>query len=1234
MAVSWNDEQLDAIKTTDKGVVVSAAAGSGKTAVLIERTIRILIDEEKKVPADKLLAVTFTKDATNQMRDKLSSALEKKLNEDPDNTWIQKQQDNLNLAKINTINAFCLDLVKNNIHNFDLQSGIKIIDETGANVIVNQAVKNAFDYYFEKEPHLMNFLIDKLTDNSQNALECIVKNMYTFLRSLPFSERWAKDISNTLKQCKSQDLYTDIVLNDYLGKINKACKKSDYAIYLLERFHNIDEKNKDLFFADRKLIYEIHDIIEKGNWIDIYDSFTSLKFSSSRITLKVANNEPEGEVSLQSAIIDSLRTVRKEYITIFKNIVSDMKKTGRNLSEDLLISADIFDGLYKLCVKTEEFAWDTKTEMNSLEFSDVEMMAIKLLVRETDNGIERTELAEEIVKNHDYQVILIDEFQDVNNLQELIFKAISDTDDLSVMGKNVFVVGDVKQSIYRFRQSNPLLFLNAKQMAGDENVSHLKSVQLKRNYRSRKNVIDYVNFTFSLLMSDSVGEIEYDEDEKLQLGAEYKNIDFDTEIMLVKDDNILLSEKSDDENLYSENLTFENEHFAVAKRIKEMYDNKCIVEDNGVKRQCRPSDFCVLSRGKKDGLQMAKALEAVGLKAFSEESSGYLRSREIAVMTNLLKVIDNPMQDIPMVSVMMSPVFGFSADETAEVRLLCRDENGNYTKRIYQAINTISNNSDNAKNAGELYFKDRSLEVKCVYAVNLIKNLRFYSSSLTLEHLIRKIYDETDFFAVASAFENSKQKRANLRLLLEYASSYERNSNGGISGFLRYLDAASKSGGDFKQAVTVTESRDSVIVKTIHKSKGLEYPFVFLCGLSKKFNLRDTSKRVLFNENFGAAMKISNHDELSITEPINYKAQKIIGLNETLSEELRLLYVAMTRAKEKLFIVLNLRHGSRSDLDDYVMIRNKAHDISESAGINPTLVKECKNFSQWIYMTLLCAEDNEILLNEVQIDCELPRITMESKITFKIYDSFYSYKKPKSDFIKSNPIQEKVDELKRKYKFKYPSDELNIPAKMTVTEIVSNEREEEFGEQNPEFYPQLPRLYEEITKLTASEKGTYTHLFMELADYQNASISVKDELERLYNEGFLTEKEKNGVYIDALNKFFDGDFYKRINNSKNVMREKRFLVNFKDIKVSSKYQNYITGNGMLQGIADCIFEENGGYVLVDYKTDNFKESSELLKYKTQLELYKAALDLILDAPIKSCYIYSFKLAKGVEIPMV
>lgn len=1247
MAVKWTDDQLKAIETTDKGVVVSAAAGSGKTAVLIERTIRLLIDEKHKIPADRLLAVTFTKDATNQMKEKLSAALEKKLEENPDSEWIQKQQDNLTLAKINTINAFCLDIVKNNIHEFDLQSGIKILDDVEADVIVNDAIHAAFEEFYTDKPEVMSLLIDTLTDNSDRALEYIIKDMYVFLRSLPFPDDWCKNALGLLRKGDCSE-YKKIVVDNYADSINKACKKFELAEYLIREIGELDgwdfnddsdvlecldDKHRSLFSSDKEILYSLKDAVEANDWNRIYDEFASYKFSTSNITLKSEDNTDK---FVKDANISSLKALRKEYKAIVKEISDDIAKTGSHIEEELVMSADIFEGLWGLCKKTEELAWEAKVQKNALEFSDVEIMTIKLLIKASPDGLERTELAQEIVKNKEYQVILIDEFQDVNNLQELIFKAISDTDDLNVLGKNVFVVGDVKQSIYRFRQSNPLLFINAKQNAENENYLQLESIKLKKNFRSRKNVIDFVNFTFNLLMSRNVGEVDYTEDEKLQKGSAYEEYhDSDTEIMLVKDLSETSSDDSDDEEsggFYS----FDKEHFAVAKRIKEMCYSRYPVYEDGKARPCRPSDFCVLSRGKKTGFQIANALEAVGLKAYTEETSGYLRSREIAVMVNLLRVIDNPMQDMALVSVMMSSVLGFSADEVAKVRLHCRDEQGLYSRRIYQVMNSLAKSTDEEDQhdrTGRIELNDYELEEKCINAVNLIKRLRFYASGMTLEHLIRKIYDETDFFAVASAYENGKQKRANLRLMLEYASAYENNSDGGVAGFLRYLDSAAQNGGDFKQAVTVMESADSVFVKTIHKSKGLEFPFVFLCGLTNKFNLKDISKRVLLHEKLGASMKISNHAELSVTEPVNYKAMKLVSRNECLSEELRLLYVALTRAKEKLFIVLNLRSGSRSDLNDYKTLRSLADEIYLANGINPFMVGNCRSFAQWLFMVILCLPNNEILLKEAEIDFSLPVFQIDSPVEFKIVEDIGGSVSENKTYIKAKPIMSKAEELKEKYKFEYKSDDMVKPAKITVTEIVKNEKEKEYGDRNPEFYPQLPKLSEEIGKLSAVEKGTYTHLFMELADYQNAAKDVKDELDRLLTHGFLSKKQAEGVYIQAVQKFFESDFYERMKVSKEVMREKHFLVSFKDITLDERYSEFCSPNGMLQGIADCIFKEEDGYVLVDYKTDNFKYRSELLKYQTQLELYKAALDLLLDMPVKSCFIYSFKLCEGVEIPL-
>ena len=1212
MAVKWTDEQKDAIETTDKGVIVSAAAGSGKTAVLIERTIRLLCDEEKNIPADKLLAVTFTKDATNQMKTKFAQAIEKKLEETPDNLWIQKQQDNLNLAKINTINAFCFDIVKDNIHEFEFQSGLKILEDIDAEVIFGKAVDDAFEYFYENKPEMMGYLVDRLTDNNEKALKDIVKDVYYFLRSQPFPEQWCSKVLDNLRSENGTDMYVDILRDKYAHTINRARKNHEYLQYFVTKLKVCNDRHRDMFDEDGLVLYKNAKLIESGEWDDIYDAFVKTDFGKGNILLKASVDDDD--YFNQQAYIDTIKELRSKYKALVKNITTELGKIGRHIERDLKETADIFEHLVELCNKTEEYAWEEKLERNSVTFSDVEIMTIQLLIENTDEGLKRTKLAEEMVKNQEYKVILIDEFQDVNNLQELIFKAISDTDDLNIMGSNVFVVGDVKQSIYRFRQSNPLLFINAKEVAEDEDIHSVKSVKLQKNFRSRKNILDFVNYTFSLLMSKQVGEIEYNEEEMLRLGAGYMGEDYDTEIMIVKED--YGQEKP-------EYINFEREHYCIALKIREMIDKGYPVADEGGTRPCRASDFCVLSRGKKAGTQMAKALEAVGLKAFAEETAGYLRSREISVMINLLKVIDNPMQDMALVSVMLSTVLGFDADETGKLRTYCRDESGAYSKRLYQIMNSV---------AGEdgIDLGDKALEEKCKKAVECIKRLRYYSSGMSLEHLIRKIYDETDFFAVASTYENSKQKRANLRLLLEYATAYEKNSDGGVAGFIRYLDSAMKYDDKFKQAVTVLQGGESVEVKTIHKSKGLEYPFVFLCNLSKRFNTDDENKRIILNERLGASVKFSKHRELSVTEPVNYMAMKKNHRDETLSEELRLLYVAMTRAKEKLFIVLNLTHGF---YNEYKFISHIATDIALAGGINANLVSECTSFAQWLYMVLLCLPGNEQLLEEAEVNVELPEHKIDSEVTFSFYSNLKLEDAVRPVFMPQMPSSQLVDELVERYSFEYVSDEVEKPAKMTVTEIVRDEKEKAYGDKNPEFYPQLPRLAEEIGKLTSAEKGTYTHLFMELANYENASKDVETELKRLHEQGFMSEKTMSGVYVQAVEKFFAGDLYKRMAKSSEVMREKHFLVAFEDLNLSEKYDYLVSSEGMLQGIADCIFREDDGYVLVDYKTDNFRDKSELLTYQTQLELYKAALDLILDTPVKSCYIYSFKLCEGVEIPL-
>lgn len=1237
MSVKWTEDQRTAIDTCDKGVVVSAAAGSGKTAVLIERTISLLADRRRNIPADRLLAVTFTVDATAQMREKLADAFEKKILEETDpeqKKWLQKQQDRLALAKINTINAFCLDLVKSNIHQFELQDGIKILDETDSEVILKNSIAAAMDNLAQDAPSEFDFLVDALSDGSEQVVEKIAAKLYDFLRSLPFPDEWIQEKAGDFTDEEKLSDYVGTAVYDYREMLERALKLNESAksvYYRLHEKYGCKEAAGDALDSDGELLREFLETLDNGSWEEIYGFAENAAWK--RLTVSFPKGDiPPAQLEDRTAGAEQIKKLRESCKDCVKKIRASCRRIGLHIRDDLLIAKRIFMSLCGLCKNAEEISWSEKVSRNSLEFSDVERMAINLLVRREDGKTVRTELAEEIVSNRDYQVILIDEFQDVNNLQELIFKALSDTEDLSVLGKNVFVVGDVKQSIYRFRQSNPQLFINAREKAAaPENGDILKSVSLKRNFRSRKNIIDFVNLVFESLMSEEVGELVYSDDERLQLGAAYGGEDHDTEIILAELPADKAETADSDEDEY---VLFTEENYIIAKRIRQLIDEGCPVYSGDEKRRCRPSDFCVLSRSKSATSKLSAALEAVGLKAYSEETSGYLRAREIAVMVNLLRVIDNPMQDMAMASVMMSPVLSFTADETAVLRRLCSTGKG-YTKHIYQIINSVGKEeSSHEREAEKIVIDDSVIEKKCRYALKLIKRLRFYAAGMSLSRLIRKIYDETGFFAVASAYENSKQKRANLRLLLEYAASYENSGEGGVTGFIRYLDSVYESGKDFRQAVTVTEGEDSVYVKTIHKSKGLEYPFVFLCGIDKEFNLSDINQKMLLDEQLGAGFTILNHKNLTQTETISHKALSVIGRNKTLSEEIRLLYVALTRAKEKLFIPIMIRESKNGRYDTKRLVNNIAEEISRTGGISSRIVRQCGSYLEWLCAVLLCCPGNEEFLEKMEVSAELPKLETQAVINFVTVEcsdageiSDCEFKSPRSD-------EELVAKLCGRYKFRYLSGSSDTPSKLTVTEIVREEKEREYGEKNPEFYPQLPRLSDEIGKLSSAQKGTFTHLFMELADYKNASEDADGELSRLVKEGYFTQKEAGGVYIEAVKRFFGGSFYKRISRSSELIREKRFLVSFSDLKLNEKYEKYVSAGTMLQGVADCIFKEDDGYVLVDYKTDNFRDISELYGYRTQLELYKAALDLLLDMPVKACYIYSFRLNEGVEIELV
>ena len=1181
---NWTDEQLRAIETVGVPIIVSAAAGSGKTAVLVERTIRLLCDESLGISADSLLAVTFTNDAAAQMSQKLSQEIDLRAELDPDNLWIQRQQALLRLAEITTINSFCLSLVKDNLSETDFQSGIRIIEENEAGMLIDRALTAVLEREYQERPDALEELISLFCHENDADLRRMILRLYSFLRTLPFAEIWVKNTINSLKNgTATAELFDDLnrkasetaeLIESTVSRLRYCAEGLEYhaaaKAVLLENCETADELLRMSRTSHRENIAAIAADVK---W--------------KPLTVRQTKAEKECSSELEAGIYEStkdcyahLKALVEEYAGIYRYTEADINADAEKVSE-------YFGRLFELCQKLDAEVHEMKVERNAVDFADTELMCVRLLVNCDENGVlTRTPLCEEIVKSQRYKVILIDEFQDVNNLQEVIFKAISDTDDLDEIGKNVFVVGDVKQAIYRFRQANPLIFMRTREQ-GKSADSEVCELLLRKNFRSRRSVLDFCNYVFGALMSKRVGETDYTNEERLFLGSDFGTPDEPTEIITINGDG--------EEEISTLEFT------AVARKIRAMINSGAQVKDGDGFRTCRPSDFCVLTRNNVNGSEVSEIFEAEGLKILSNDTSGYLRSREISVLINLLAVISNPMQDVPLASVMLSPIMGFTDDDIANIKLL------NRTDKLYKTVLAVAK--------GE-YDCDENLQKKCAEAVALVKRLSVYASGLGLSRLIRKIYDVTDIFSIASAYEDGEQKRANLYLLLEYARSYEQSSADGVAGFLRYIDYISKSGGDFEQALTVTESSDAVVIKTVHRSKGLEYPFVFICQTSKRFNRTDLNGALQLSTECGAGLSFLDYTTLTKRPTAFWDYVRSQNLSELLSEELRLLYVAMTRAKEKLFILLDLSDKAVKRVSEL------SYEIS-SYRVPPAVTQKALCTADWLLMALLKHPDFTVLRSRLDTslyaDAEgLPAINVSA-----MPESVYCAEL--SDVQRAEVNIALVDELISTFAM-VPDERLTKnEAKLTVSEIVKDDA--------LSFFPQVPSLDESLEEFSAARRGTITHRFMQFCGFRAASDDLEAEISRLVSAGVFTLHESEAIDRVSVRKFFESGIYKRLKASKNVLREQRFIIRFDDIAVDETLREIYRGtDGMLQGVADCLFEEEDGYVLVDYKTDRVNSTAALIEhYSAQLALYKAAFDALLDKPVKSSYIYSFRLGEGIEV---
>ena len=1098
--IDWKPEQLKCIRARGGTLLVSAAAGSGKTAVLIECVFGRIVDETDPVDVSELLVVTFTHAAADEMKKRLSDRIGSYLKDHPEATGLRRQQLLLPTADVCTMDSFCQNLVRDNASALELPADFKIADEAQVALLKFDAIEETIDEAFQK-------------------------NDPAFL-----------------------DLYTS------LGK---------------------------------------HDL-----------SSTLLQFNNSVQSMA----DPEGFLRAQETLIASDTVPVDPLDPTNTELLSDkeQKATVPPVKRFLALVKDYRNRLS-----------DKMSQAGVLGFDEVLHATVALLAKRDGDGaflkdeagrLIPSDTAVELSKT--YREIYVDEYQDTNELQDTLYRLLSQNE------QNLFFVGDTKQSIYGFRHTSPDAFI-AKREAftlsddREDSVSTFPAtVTLGRNFRSRQSVVGAVNYLFNQLMQSDCGGVSYIERDQLIYGA--KNYDETNEdlyrptVLLIDKTAYVPKKKAADEPIL--------EGIAIADEIKRILNDPTVtVTENGVARRPRYSDFCILMRSLKGrDIVLANTMTAHGVPTVTGSGDdGFFDALEVRWILSLLRFIDNPLLDVSLLAALMSPLCGLSPSEVVAVR-----QNGAKVP-LYTAL------AETAK-------QDTELGHRCAAFLENVELWRTLAATVSADRLLWDVYERTGILSFCAIGQNGATREQNLRLLMERARAFEQNGFRGLSAFLHYLDHLQEVGAKMAPA-GIAASCDAVRVMTIHKSKGLEFPFVFIAGVGKKFLISENSKRpVLLHEKAGIGIKWINPDTLEKHKSTRFDAALSFLAHDGRSEEMRILYVAATRAKEKLYFVCSIDNipktlGDLADLDRAALPEEPLLPVRSVASRN--------SFAEWLFMALLRHPDGDVLRALLK-EKDIPPLADDTpwNIRFCHPEPDVAVTEEPIVFPASDPTLEAL--LAERFSYEYPHKDLSaVPSKLAASAVTHVSRTHEYA---ATAVPAFLRKDE----LTAAEKGTATHAFMQYADWANAAADVQAEKERLVAAGKLTREQAEAVDLSCITAFFAHPIYARIAKAKTVWRELPFTYalsvgdykKLANVTLATSAEDDEAETLLVQGIADCVFEEDGNLVILDYKTDHGKSMKTLGDhYAPQLKLYAKALADTLGKPVASCLVYSFAHNDLIEV---
>ena len=1227
--MKWTKEQEQAIYEKNTNILVAAAAGSGKTAVLVERIINKIINEN--IDIDKLLVVTFTNAAASEMRERVLNAIYEKLENDSENQNLQRQITLLNKASICTIDSFCLDVVRNHFYKLDnVSPNFRIGDTTEIELLKQEIIEEIFEKKYEEEDKDFNTLINTYTSyRDDTPLKEIILKIYNYIQSNPFPEKWLNEKIEMFNLEGKKEEYSDfsntVWGEELLKEVEEELIDDITALQDIEDSLSFDpELNKfwQTIRSDIDMLQTLKNNLD--NWDRAYEISKNINF------VTWPRKKIESSIKEEAKIIrDDVK--KKLNKVINKILICDSDEAKQDIQD----MYNVLDKLKYVILEFQEEFSKRKREKNIVDFNDIEHFALKILLKETEEGkIEPTDVAKKYKEK--YIEIAIDEYQDSNLVQEYILNAVS-------KGDNIFMVGDVKQSIYKFRQAMPELFLdkykNYKKIEDKKQEDNLK-IKLFKNFRSRENVLKFTNLIFQDIMSNLLGDIEYNQEEYLNLGAQYpeEKQNLNTEINIIdlkenEEEQSNVSTEDLNENVENEEQQeriedIELEARFVANKIREIVQNKYQIWDakKDTYRDIKYKDIVVLLRSTSNIAPIfEQEIIRLDMPVFSDSSQEYLDSIEIQTIMSLLKIIDNPMQDIPLVTVLRSNIGKFTDDELVEIRL--SDKYENYYTCMKKAKLDVN---PKLKDKIQRFFES-------------IEEWRKEQEYLSLDELIWKIYIDTGYYNYVGLMSNGALRQANLKMLFQRAKQYESSNFKGLYNFINFIEKLRLSSGDLGAAKLIGENDNVIRIMSIHKSKGLEFPVVFLSSTGKQFNLMDLNQNILLHQEMGIGVKYINYERQVQYDTLTKTAMRNKILVETLSEEMRILYVALTRAKEKLFIT-----GLSKDYE------KEAENIEKQIcrypkyldKINPILVKKYKRYLDWIMLVYNYEKE-----------------TAKNFVNFNIYkkkellNSFENIKKEEIDakeFLEKQDIDnDKIKKIEEILNWSYDYElSTTIPTKTSVTKIKQMQNEEniettldnylidvEKDEENKEKIqennlpkPQFLRK-EDDDKITSAQKGTLVHLCLQkLNEKQEYTLQeIKDLINELELKQIITNKEARSISTYKILAFTKSTIWKELRKAKTVEKEKPFYIN---IPAKEIYNQEIEEDILVQGIIDLYYiNGNDELVLVDYKTDYVEKGKEeelLNKYRKQLDLYKRALESALNRKVDKVYIYSVYLEKEIE----